>query len=655
MLFNALVTATAFVALVLGVYFVAQTVVMRGFGSVESEQGHENGLRLRFAIRARVLQLEDVGLSWADWTEAFHYVQEKSPAKRASFERAELSDAGLAIVDCDILSYISTDGHVVFARLIDRKRARTHPTAPAFIEAVKDSGLLDHLSQRPTQSAIIRLNGQPLVVALQRVHQSGHPKNWSGVVLLGRWMNANVKGTLREQLRLPIEMGAPTPAQARAIAPLASLALGADQDQAGRFKVDGQSPVRLSESAGMLRVETIFLDPRGRPVLWASALMPHTVQEQGQASVNSFLLALMGLGSVSLVVALGLQSALARADGARQRESDTFDLMTRHLPDHLVIRDLSNGLTRAYGGANTQMSGGGGKNGDDQSDWLDLCLDAKTRARRQTILAQTIASGQAREVEWEESGRVWLEMLSPVRGNGHEQPVSHLISASIDISDRKAAEREKDVLLKEIHHRVKNNLQIVVSLLNLQSDAVQDPQARAQFEDARARVRSMALIHEQLYRQDDLSHVDFGAYLQSLLSNILRSYSKSPVELQSDLHSVWLDIDIAVPCGLIVTELVSNAFKHAFKTGEGTGILRVQLRPLDGERVQLCIEDSGPGLPPEFCLEESESLGLQIVDSLVTQIDACIQVSAGQEGRGTRWTLDFAPVESSGKRLVARH
>ncbi len=651
MLFNALATAAAFGVLVLGVYFVAQTVVMRGFQSVEREQGHENGLRLRFAVRAQVLQIEDIGLSWADWTDAFNYVSAPTRAAQLTFETQELSATSLSSLDCDLMFYFASDGRKIFVRSIDHLKGRTFPCPDSFVEGVRQSGLIDHLEVRPTRSGIINVNGQPLLVALQRVHRSGRPNEWSGAVVVGRWVSAKVKSALHEQLRLPVQLGVPTGAQA---AMVASSAPGprilVDRNQAGKFKADDASPVRVSENGDTLRVETLFFDPRGRTVLWASALMPRTVQEQGQASVNSFLLALLGLGSVSLAVALGLQAALARADGARQRESDYFDLMTDHLPDRLVIRDLQNGVIRAYGEAS----------GDGNSDWLDSCLSPETLARRGTLLSETVASGQGREAEWETDGRVWLELLSPVRLNGDEAPVSHLISTSIDISQRKSAEREKDVLLKEIHHRVKNNLQIVVSLLNLQSDVVQDVEARLQFEDARARVRSMALIHEQLYRQEDLSHVDFGAYLDSLLANLLRSYSNSPVELHRELQSVWLDIDIAVPCGLIVTELISNAFKHAFNARTALTSasvtprqLRVELCALPDGRVRLAIEDDGPGLPPNFCLEESESLGLQIVDSLATQIDACVEVGSGQNGRGTKWTLEFAPVESSDKRLIS--
>ena len=219
-----------------------------------------------------------------------------------------------------------------------------------------------------------------------------------------------------------------------------------------------------------------------------------------------------------------------------------------------------------------------------------------------------------------------------------------MIAIARDVTRRKADEaamnaalREKDVMLQEIHHRVKNNLQIICSLLNLQAEGVTDAKTRAAFEESRGRVRSMALIHEKLYQTDDLANINMADYLDSLTASLARSAGgdgRVRVELQAD--AVTLDIDRAVPCGLIVNELVTNAYKYAFPDGS-SGTIGVELRESSGQlRLRVC--DDGVGLPPDLDIEESESIGLQLVTGLTQQLEGTIKATSEA---GTCWTLCF--------------
>ncbi len=211
-----------------------------------------------------------------------------------------------------------------------------------------------------------------------------------------------------------------------------------------------------------------------------------------------------------------------------------------------------------------------------------------------------------------------------------------IVGAATDITARKKSELEKEVLLKEIHHRVKNNMQVISSMLNLQSSYLTDPNLRATFQDSQNRIKSMALIHERLYGQNDFALIDFAGYLEQLTRSLVRTYRTGQVELSLDLQSVELDVDRAVPCGLIVNELVSNALKHAFPTNKGN--LHVSLK-YDNQNIVLGVEDDGIGFPQDLDFRDCDSLGLQLVDDFSAQIGG--KVILERTVPGTRWNVVF--------------
>jgi two-component sensor histidine kinase len=203
----------------------------------------------------------------------------------------------------------------------------------------------------------------------------------------------------------------------------------------------------------------------------------------------------------------------------------------------------------------------------------------------------------------------------------------------------KASLQTKEVLLREIHHRVKNNLQVISSLLKLQSGHIKDPEARELFRESQNRVRAMALIHEKLHQSTDLARVDMGLYVRSLANHLLRSCVVQPgaVVPKVQVDDVFLGIDTAIPCGLIINELVSNSLKHAFPAGR-PGEIRIDLRSDGAGRFVLTIADNGVGCPGPIDFGRTESLGLQLVNALANQLGATLEAS--QRG-GTSFTITF--------------
>ena len=241
----------------------------------------------------------------------------------------------------------------------------------------------------------------------------------------------------------------------------------------------------------------------------------------------------------------------------------------------------------------------------------------------------------------------WVEsQFIPLKQN---EKVYAVMVISTDVTEKKiatdklkASVREKEILIQEIHHRVKNNMQIISSLLNLQSRYVEDEEAVDLLKESQNRVKSMAMIHEKLYQSADLTQINFVDYIQSLVSNLLYSYNIKSDHIKPilEVDDVNLNIETAVPCGLIISELVSNSLKYAFPDGM-KGEIFVSLKVVD-EWYELTIRDNGIGLPDEFDLEKIDSLGLLLVTSLTEQIDGKITIKSI---KGTEFKIRFKELE----------
>ena len=224
-----------------------------------------------------------------------------------------------------------------------------------------------------------------------------------------------------------------------------------------------------------------------------------------------------------------------------------------------------------------------------------------------------------------------------------------------EVTERKQTESliqasllEKETLLKEIHHRVKNNLQIISSLLRLQSRQIKDQWTLELFKESQNRVQAMALIHEKLYQSSNLAHIDFQEYITTLVEHLCRSYDihQPAITIKINVEPVPLPIDTAIPCGLIINELVSNSLKYAFPGNQG-GEICVNLQfgvspcnaPVDKERFILTISDNGIGLPEDLDFRNTGSLGLQLVCRLAKQIGVSLELNRSQ---GTEFKFAFA-------------
>ncbi len=235
-----------------------------------------------------------------------------------------------------------------------------------------------------------------------------------------------------------------------------------------------------------------------------------------------------------------------------------------------------------------------------------------------------------------------LEYSNSIKQNNKVVGFREVIVDLTDIknveNNLKASLQEKEILLREIHHRVKNNMQIISSLLNLQTEYVDDEEAVNVLQESQNRVRSMAIIHEKLYQSKDLTHINFVDYIQSLVYNLFYSYDIDNTQIKSILkiEDISLNIETAVPCGLIISELISNSLKYAFPN-KMNGEIIVSLKS-EKDTYQLCVCDNGIGLPEDINFSKIKTLGLLLVNSLTEQIDGKVTI---YRDNGTQYKITF--------------
>ena len=197
---------------------------------------------------------------------------------------------------------------------------------------------------------------------------------------------------------------------------------------------------------------------------------------------------------------------------------------------------------------------------------------------------------------------------------------------------------EKEVLLKEVHHRVKNNMAVISSLLRLQSGYIDDDKYMDMFKESRSRITSMALVHEKLYQAQDFSKIDLADYILTLVQSIRNTFgSDREYHINTDVENISLDIDILIPCGLIINEILTNSFKYAFNDVEKAEI-NITIKRLEDGNIALTISDNGKGLPDGFDIKDSTGLGLQLVNTLVEQIDGTLEI---ESEKGAEFKLAF--------------
>jgi len=351
-----------------------------------------------------------------------------------------------------------------------------------------------------------------------------------------------------------------------------------------------------------------------------------------------------GIALVLLLAFLARRSlnAAAQVDSQRRRQDALFGTLLKNLPVEAWARDLqgrvifqSDSCKKNWGDLRGQPFRAGGVPTE--------TLDAWEASNRRALAGETYTAHD--EVTLPDGRRRLVQTrLGPILD---DERVSGVLGINIDMTETRRIQEalgrslaEKEVMLREIHHRVKNNLQIILSLLSLQSEREQGAQCSDSLPRMRDRILSMALVHEQLYRSSDLNAVNMAHYIPTLVEQIADTYRQpdSRIEIDFAVDDLRLTIERAIPLGLVVNELVTNAFKYAF-TAESPGRLTVALRRTGPVEAALLVEDDGPGLPPGVETTQGDTLGLLLVNSLAQQLGGTATLKSRN---GTRAVVVFS-------------
>lgn len=420
-----------------------------------------------------------------------------------------------------------------------------------------------------------------------------------------------------------------------------------------RYVFESGRPLLVSPDVFRKMAKKGILKSIGKPSLdWMGVPLKVNGKPYGVLAVQTYLrnirygleeLDIMNFVSTQIGMVVGRKMAEDRLHESEKRYRGVFDGVREAIfiesTDGRIL-DVSESACKMFGYSREEM--------------LNLKVYDLVPPGTQAIKAEDLINNKepGKPIEWvniRSNGEIFpVELSARIHEIGGEPVVLVVVR---DITNRKKSEeqlhkaiQEKEVLLRELHHRVKNNLQVMTSLLGLQSEMLKDKKAKEALRVTQMRVKSIALIHEELYQAKDLANVNFGEYLKLLIENLSEVYNANPrIQFHLDLNGTQLNVDTAVPLGMIVNELVTNSLKYAFP-GNRRGNISIQLHPVEGSNYLMVIEDDGVGIGNDFETKQHNSLGMQLVQILAQQLSGKVEIERGQ---GTRFNVTFK--ERNGK------
>ena len=666
-----------FAVLILIEFFASNLIVMNSFTGLETNETLQSVSQANSAYHKELDSMDMLLQSWAMRDDSYRYMIHP----QADYIERNMQDQAFIAQDLNLLLMVNPSGDIVYGKAFDLK----NQTAVFISDDIKaqidkDSPLMMR-SDFDRMSGVLVLPEGPMLVVARPILNSSKQGPSLGTMIMGRYIDENLTRTLAGTTHLNLmifNLNAPD--------------LPADvQEARNRSESSGSTQIVIPLDDDYIGGYKVIPDVSGKSTLVLRVEAPRLIYQKGRDTISYIILSTLIVGVVIAAIAMVLLdrivlSRLSNLDAAVKRISSGDDLSAR-VP--VIGRDEIASLSRAINGmldwlnmSSRELQESESRYHaivEDQSELIcrfkpDGTLDFSNEAYRRYFgtegqpaqeqnFIQTLppvtrkgVEDTIRSLSREEPAKIvecrfdingktlWLQwniraVFGPQGQVVELQAVGRDITELIEDEEQiKASLREKEALLKEIHHRVKNNLQIISSILSLQEIKVTDKASREMLRDSRNRIKTMALIHEKLYGSYDLSSINMDEYIKGLLKNLLSSYGNNKVHTRTDCEDISLNIDTAIPLGLIINELLTNSFKYAFPGDKG-GEIFVELHAAGPGKYVLTVGDTGVGIPENIDVRHSNSLGLELVNALVEQTKSSLVV---ERNNGTVFKITFS-------------
>jgi two-component sensor histidine kinase/sensor domain CHASE-containing protein len=514
---------------------------------------------------------------WAQWDDTYEFIRDVNP----EYIKAVLGDESLAGLRLNLVIYVNSTGEMVFARGFDVQEKKELPIPEGLKKLInKDSRLLNHNEPQSSYSGIVLLPEGNLIITSYAILNSDGEGPVRGTLIFGRYLDEVELMRLASITQMSLTSyrldNKGLPADFKAALPL--------------FSLDKKIIVRPLN--GDVAGYTVLNDINGDPALLLRVDLPREIYNQGIISINYFLISLIFVSLIFSSISIWLIEEEVLSRILRLNKDVTRIKNSKNPSKHVIVE------------------------GKDEISYLSNSINE---------MLQGLEHSQAEQKKSQDELK---------RNRDHLEEIVESRTVQLNNSIQ-----EKEVLLREIHHRVKNNMQIVSSLLKLQSQNIEDKKYRDIFIDSQNRIQAMALIHQKLYQSESIAQINFKEYIDGIVSNIFESYGqKSNIIFDINIENIHIKIDYAVPCGLIINELVTNSFKYAFPDGR-QGKIKISVKSNDNDMIQISISDNGIGIPKDMDIRNTKSLGLKLITGLAeNQLHGEIIL---KRERGTEFQINF--------------
>jgi len=616
---------------------------------------------------------------WASWDDAYNFVSGTNPG----FVNKSLINETFSRLNVNLIVFTDDSGKIVYAKAYDPQKHRELPLPSNLREDIKNNNLTMNKIGSNGLSGVTILNGTPMIIVSKKILKSSGEGPAHGTLVMGRYLNQNELNHLSDNAAVSIE-------------PFDGSNMPSDFQRA-RSYLSNETPIYVTDlNDNSIAGYSILDGTTGDPALILKVELPRFIYKNYENALFYLILSLIIAGVLAALFIIYYldKNVLYRLDkitGSIIRIGKSNDLSARvpvlgndELYDLSIsvnkmlksLQESNYNLERSEKRYRTIFENTGTAMviiGDHMTinlvnnEFEKMTGFLKDEIENKRNLLDFVVKDHLDKIkkhhnfdEFKEKNSYNNYEIQLINKNGDIKDffatfgfipgTKKTLISFIDITEHKKAEnkikaslKEKEVLLREIHHRVKNNLQIVSTLLALQSSDITDPKILENYRESENRIQSIALIHEKMYQSSDISSIDFTSYIKSLINDLMYSYGADSKNIKAviDTGNFLLSIETVQPLGLIINELVSNSFKYAFKNRK-EGIITVKLEKINSNRFKLTVSDNGVGLPENLDFRNTNSLGLQLVNELVKQIDGTIEFN--NDG-GTEFKIIFKEME----------